>query len=505
MRYLIPALLSLSALTVAPALHAAPAKPSPILTTLDALDTQTYARPQVARVTHVDLDLAADFDAKVMRGKATLDILALRGAREIVLDDKGLVIEKITDARGKALTWTVGASDETKGAPLTVQLGTARKIVIHYSSKPDASALGWLPPSLTAGKKKPFLYSQGQAIENRSWVPTQDSPGIRQTWSASTTVPEGFVAVMSGERLTPQGEVVAGGKRRFRFSMPHPVPPYLIAIAIGDLAFKPLGPRSGVYAEPETLARVAPELDDTERMIDAAEKLYGPYRWGRFDMLVLPPSFPYGGMENPTLTFLTPTIFTGDKANVDVVAHELAHSWSGNLVTNATWPDGWLNEGFTTYFENRIDEIVYGTERAAVLADISWDELQRDLKLSKPSATKLRVDPGEEAGELAYNKGATFLRTIERAVGRERWDAYLRSYFDRHAFQPQTTAGFLADLRQNLIKGDAALEAQLLPDRWVYEPGLPGNAVHVKSQTLAGRRPRRSASRSGGRRSGSAS
>jgi leukotriene-A4 hydrolase len=485
MRYLIPALLSLSALTVAPALHAAPAKPSPILTTLDALDTQTYARPQVARVTHVDLDLAADFDAKVMRGKATLDILALRGAREIVLDDKGLVIEKITDARGKALTWTVGASDETKGAPLTVQLGTARKIVIHYSSKPDASALGWLPPSLTAGKKKPFLYSQGQAIENRSWVPTQDSPGIRQTWSASITVPEGFVAVMSGERLTPQGEVVAGGKRRFRFSMPHPVPPYLIAIAIGDLAFKPLGPRSGVYAEPETLARVAPELDDTERMIDAAEKLYGPYRWGRFDMLVLPPSFPYGGMENPTLTFLTPTIFTGDKANVDVVAHELAHSWSGNLVTNATWPDGWLNEGFTTYFENRIDEIVYGTERAAVLADISWDELQRDLKLSKPSATKLRVDPGEEAGELAYNKGATFLRTIERAVGRERWDAYLRSYFDRHAFQPQTTAGFLADLRQNLIKGDAALEAQLLPDRWVYEPGLPGNAVHVKSQTLA--------------------
>lgn len=485
MRYLIPALLSLSALTVAPALHAAPANPSPILTTPDALDTQTYARPQVARVIHVDLDLTADFDAKVLRGKATLDILAVRNAREIILDDKGLVIEKIADAKGRALQWTIGASDETKGAPLTVQLGTARKIVIHYSSKPDASALGWLPPSLTAGKQKPFLYSQGQAIENRSWMPTQDSPGIRQTWSASITVPEGFVAVMSGERLTPQGEPVAGGKRRFRFSMPHPVPPYLIAIAIGDLAFKPLGPRSGAYAEPETLARVAPELDDTDRMIDAAEKLYGPYRWGRFDMLVLPPSFPYGGMENPTLTFLTPTIFTGDKANVDVVAHELAHSWSGNLVTNATWPDGWLNEGFTTYFENRIDEIVYGTERAAVLADISWDELQRDLKISKPSATKLRVDPGEEAGELAYNKGATFLRTIERAVGRERWDVYLRSYFDRHAFQPQTTAGFLADLRKNLIKGDAALEARIQPDRWVYEPGLPDNAVHVKSQTLA--------------------
>jgi len=482
MRNILPALLILGTPV---ALHAAPAAVAPILTTPDALDTETYARPQVARVTHVDLDLVADFERKEMRGTATLDILAARNAREIVLDDKGLVIETIADERGRPLRWTVGASDENKGAPLTVQIGAARRIVITYTSQADASALGWLPPALTAGKARPFLYSQGQAIENRSWIPTQDSPGIRQTWSASITVPADLVAVMSGERLTPEGEAVGVGMKRYRFRMDHPVPPYLIAIAIGDLAFQPLGPRTGVYAEPATLAKVAPELDDTERMVDAAESLYGPYRWGRYDMLVLPPSFPYGGMENPTLTFLTPTIFTGDKANVDVVAHELAHSWSGNLVTNATWPDGWLNEGFTTYFENRIDELVYGTERAAVLADLSWDDLQRDLATAKPSATKLRGDPGDEAGELAYNKGSTFLRTIEHAVGRARWDAYLRSYFDRHAFQPQTTAGFLADLRANLIKGDAALEQQLQLDRWAYQPGLPDNAVHVGSATLA--------------------
>jgi len=482
MRNILPALLILGTPV---ALHAAPAAVAPILTTPDALDTETYARPQIARVTHVDLDLVADFERKEMRGTATLDILAARNAREIVLDDKGLVIETIADERGRPLRWTVGASDENKGAPLTVQIGAARRIVITYKSQADASALGWLPPALTAGKARPFLYSQGQAIENRSWIPTQDSPGIRQTWSASITVPADLVAVMSGERLTPEGEAVGVGMKRYRFRMDHPVPPYLIAIAIGDLAFQPLGPRTGVYAEPATLAKVAPELDDTERMVDAAESLYGPYRWGRYDMLVLPPSFPYGGMENPTLTFLTPTIFTGDKANVDVVAHELAHSWSGNLVTNATWPDGWLNEGFTTYFENRIDELVYGTERAAVLADLSWDDLQRDLATAKPSATKLRGDPGDEAGELAYNKGSTFLRTIEHAVGRARWDAYLRSYFDRHAFQPQTTAGFLADLRANLIKGDAALEQQLQLDRWAYQPGLPDNAVHVGSATLA--------------------
>ena len=476
-------LILLSLATAAPII-AAPAPVAPILTTPEAKDATTYARPEIARVTHVDLDLTADFAAKVMRGTATLDVLARPGATELILDDKGLVIDRITDTRGRALPFTVGKATEEMGAPLTVRIGAARRIVIHYRSQPDAGALGWMAPQLTAGGKQPFLYSQGQAIQNRSWIPTQDSPGIRQTWSARITVPTELTAVMSGTRLTTKGEPAGKGWHRFRFRMDNPVPPYLIALAVGDLAFQSLGPRTGVYAEPATLKRVAPELDDTERMVRVAEQLYGPYRWGRYDMLVLPPSFPYGGMENPTLTFLTPTIFTGDKANTDVVAHELAHSWSGNLVTNATWPDGWLNEGFTTYFENRIDEIVYGEERAAVLADLSWDDLQRDLK-ANPTATRLRGAEGEESGELAYNKGAIFLRTIEHAVGRKRWDAYLRSYFDRHAFQPQTTAGFLADLRANLIRGDRALEDKLQIDRWAYQPGLPENAVHLQSKTLA--------------------
>lgn len=464
---------------------AATAEIAPILSSPEAVDNATYARPQIARVTHVDLNLTVDFATRTLHGTADLDILAAPGAQEIVLDDKGLAITSVTDAQGRPLPWTVGADAPDKGAPLTVRMGAARRIRIAYHSRPEAGALGWMPPELTAGKQKPFLFSQGQAIENRSWIPTQDSPGIRQSWSATLTVPADMTAVMSGERLTPQGEPAGDGLKRYRFRMTHPVPPYLIALAVGDLAFRPLGPRTGVYAEPVTLDRVARELDDTEKMVDAAGALYGPYRWGRYDMLVLPPSFPYGGMENPTLTFLTPTLFTGDKANIDVVAHELAHSWSGNLVTNATWADSWLNEGFTTYFENRIDEALYGRERAAVLADLSWDDLQRDLAAASPDATRLHADAGDEGGALAYNKGATFLRTIEATVGRPRWDAYLRSYFDRHAFQPQTTAGFLADLRANLIRGDAALEKSLQLDRWAYEPGLPDNAVHVRSATLA--------------------
>ena len=461
---------------------------SPILTTPEARDVLTYAEPAVARVVHVDLDLAADFAAHVVRGTATIDILAAPGADRIILDDKKLAITSITDASGRPLRWSVGADDPYKGAPLTVEIGAARRIVIRYASAPDARALQWLPPALTAGKRQPYLFSQGESINNRSWIPTQDSPGIRQSWSAAITVPADCTAVMSAERLTPDGEPAGPGTHRFRFRMDHPVPPYLIALAVGDIAFRPLGSRTGVYAEPPVIDADARELSDTPKMVDAAERLYGPYRWGRYDVLVLPPAFPFGGMENPTLTFATPTIITGDKSNVDVIAHELAHSWSGNLVTNATWSDSWLNEGFTTYFENRIDEAVYGKERAATLADLDWDVTQKDIAeaggMSAPS-TRLHGEPEGTAGQLDYGKGSIFLRTIEYTVGRPRWDAYLRGYFDRHAFQPQTSAGFLADLRANLIRGDAALEAKLQLDRWVYQPGLPDNAVHVRSATLA--------------------
>jgi len=467
----------------------AAAQVAPILTTPEAKDVWTHARPEIARVTNVDLDLRVDFPSKTVAGEAVLDILADEGAKEVVLDVDDIVIEAITDALARPLPFVVGPRDTEIGSALTIQLNRSRKIHIRYSSKPAASALQWLPPELTAGKKKPYLFSQGQAINNRSWIPTQDSPGIRQTWSATITVPRDLVAVMSGERIDgAKGKAAPNGERAFRFRMDKPVPIYLLALAVGDLKFKAVGPRSGVWTEASMLDAAASEVADVEKMIAAAEALYGPYRWGRYDMLVLPPSFPFGGMENPTLTFLTPTIITGDRSNTDVVAHELAHSWSGNLVTNATWSDSWLNEGFTTYFENRIMESVYGPDRAAIYADSDWDGLVRDIAANggqDGATTRLHGDPGATAGQLDYFKGSNFLRMIERTVGRERFDTYLRGYFDRHAFQPQTTAGFLADLRANLTKGDAALELSLQLDRWAYASGLPDNAVHITSATLA--------------------
>ena len=471
-----------------PPIKAAPIV-STVLTTPEARDVHSYARPEIARVTHVGLDLIADFAGQKMTGTATLDLQAAPGAEAIVLDSKGLVIRDIRDAQGSPLAWSLGKADPILGAPLTVTLNGARRIVIAYDSAPGAEALQWLSPTQTAGKVSPYLFSQGQAILNRTWIPTQDSPGVRQTWDARIVVPAGLTAVMSGEMLTPKGEAAAAGGRAFRFRMDKPVAPYLIALAIGDLAFKPLGKRTGVYTEPSALKAAAYELADVEKMVEAAEGLYGPYRFGRYDLLVLPPSFPFGGMENPRLTFATPTIIAGDRSLVSLVAHELAHSWSGNLVTNATWSDFWLNEGFTVYFENRIMETLYGPERAAMLADLGWSDMQSaiaDAGGLTGADTRLHLDlagrnPDDGMTDIAYEKGATFLRTIEQAVGRPRWDAYLRGYFDRNAFQPQTTAGFLADLRANLIQGDAALEARIGIDGWVYQPGLPDNAVHVRS------------------------
>jgi aminopeptidase N len=464
---------------------------TPVLASADAVDPHSYARPLEARVTHVALDLGVDFDTKRVSGTATLDIDRKPGAKEIILDDKGLEIQSITDGE-KPLQYKVGAADEDLGAPLAVTLNPdTTRLVITYKSAPNAEALQWLAPEQTAGKQHPYLFSQGEAIYNRSWIPTQDSPGIRQSWEARIRVPAPLTAVMSAPRGAEP--LTQGGETVFSFNMDKPVAPYLIAIAVGDLKFRSLGPRTGVWTEPAMLDAAAAELADTEKMVDAAEKLFGPYRWGRYDMLVLPPSFPLGGMENPTLTFLTPTFIAGDKSLVSLIAHELAHSWSGNLATNATWADFWLNEGTTTYAERRIVESLYGPKVAAQQVSLGVDAMNEAIKENGGPGgadTRLHIDlkgrhPDAGLSDIAYEKGSAFLRTVESIVGRDKFDAFMRGWFDRHAFQPVTSAMFLADLREHVVKGDKALEAKLQLDRWVYEPGIPSNLVKPDPQAFA--------------------
>ena len=431
------------------------------------MDVHSCARPEEVRLRHVDLDLAADFQRKTLTGSATLHYERLSGG-DLRLDTRGLTIHEVEGADGFAL----GSAHECLGAPLVIHLRGERPVRVHYSTLPSASGLQWLEPEQTAGKRHPFLYTQSQAIHARSWIPLQDSPGARITYTGRITAPAGMTAVMSAVRQKDGG-----------WRMEHPVPPYLIALAIGDLERREIGPRSAVYAEPPVLDCAAREFEDTEAMIRAVEELYGPYRWGRYDLLVLPPSFPFGGMENPCLTFATPTVIAGDKSLVSLVAHELAHSWSGNLVTNATWRDFWLNEGFTVYVERRVIEKIYGAERAEMEAVLGRRELDREIASLPARDRVLHVDldgrdPDEGLTLVPYEKGALLLRTIERTVGRERFDAFLRGYFERFAFRSITTAEFLEHVRRDL-------PTAVPLEQWIEQPEIPDGAAEPHSDAFA--------------------
>ncbi|HEX6252565.1 MAG TPA: M1 family metallopeptidase [Gemmatimonadaceae bacterium] len=464
-------------------------------------DVHSYARPDSARVTHVSLDMAPDFDAKRIRGTAALTVQRAPGVDTVVLDARGLTITRVAGAGGEQLGFVLGEPQGFLGSRLAVALpqadtsdpaapGAARTdtVTIHYETAPDAAALQWLTPAQTAGGQLPFLFTQGQAILTRTWIPTQDSPGIRQTYSAVVRVPAGMRAVMSAESAGTESERDEQGRSVFRFNLRHPVPPYLFALAVGDIAFRAIGSSTGVYAEPSVVEKAADEFAEVDDMIAAAERLYGPYRWGRYDILVLPPSFPFGGMENPTLTFATPTIIAGDRSLVALVAHELAHSWSGNLVTNATWDDFWLNEGFTTYIEARIMEAVRGKDYADMLRQLGRQDLEETLATTDSADTRLRLDlegrdPDDGVTNIAYEKGSAFLQAIESVVGRERLDAWLRSYFDRNAFKPMTTEWLLDDMRANLLREGEAERIRL--EEWAYQPGIPSNVPPVQSRLLA--------------------
>jgi len=449
-------------------------------------DIHSYARPQDAVMKHLSLDLSVDFETKTISGTATIDIENKTGTDSLYLDCRDLNIQSV-QIDGLKTDFNIGTEKPFLGSPLAIAIKpNTRLVTIQYATSPDAAALQWLAPAQTAGGQKPFLFTQSQAVLARTWIPLQDSPGIKFTYDAKVQVPAGLMALMSAENDTA---LHADGV--YRFKMPQPVSSYLMALAVGDLQFKSYDNRCGVFAEPSMIEKAAYEFADLPKMISAAEELYGPYAWGRYDVLVLPPSFPFGGMENPRITFATPTIIAGDRSLVALVAHELAHSWSGNLVTNATWNDFWLNEGFTVYFETRIMEKIYGRDYADMLTLLSLGDLKNTIEemgdTNRDTHLYLELqdrDPDDGMSDIAYEKGRFFLTAIEEAVGRERWDAFLNKYFTTFAFKSMDTKGFLSYLEQELIKGDEALRKKINADAWVYGPGLPANCPTIASVEL---------------------
>jgi leukotriene-A4 hydrolase len=453
-------------------------------------DIHSFANAHAIRTTHLTLDLTVDFARKQLHGYALHELERLQpDVKELILDTRRLTIEKVEiSPDGKQFTPVtpqLDKEDKVLGSALRIPIEQDTKFVkVHYRTSPEASGLQWLAPSQTADKKHPFLYSQSQAIHARSWIPVQDSPGVRFTYRATiVTGDEKLQPVMSAQR----SECKAVG--RFYFEMKQPIPAYLLALAVGDLRFQKTGSRTGIWAEPSVVAKAAKEFEDMELMLEAVESMYGPYRWERYDVLMLPPSFPFGGMENPRMTFATPTVLAGDKSLVALIAHEMAHSWSGNLVTNATWRDFWLNEGFTVYLERRILEKVYGKARAEMETQIGRAGLDKSLKSMKPAEQILHInldglDPDENLTDIPYEKGFLFLLHLEKFIGRERFDAFLKGWFTRHAFKSVVTADFVNYLKSELLNKDEALAKEFPLDEWINQPGLPKGVPAIVSPAL---------------------
>lgn len=456
----------------------------------EATDVFTYSNYNDVRVSHVDLDLTVDFESKTLAGTATLDFDRLdEDADVLVLDAGDLSISAVqAEVNGDWLSagYKIGPDNEVMGSRIEITLpDDAEKVRITYATSPEAEGIQWLAPEQTAGKEHPFLFTQFQPLNARTMVPLQDTPAVRITYNARIKTPPELIAIMSA-RQDESG--VRDGDYSFRMSQP--IPSYLLALAVGDIEFKAISDNIGVYAEQYILDDAAAEFEDTPKMEEAIEALYGPYRWGRYDLIVLPPSFPFGGMENPRLSFMTPTLIAGDKSLTNVVAHELAHSWSGNLVTNSNWRDAWLNEGFTSYVENRAMEALYGPGRATMERSLDKKSLLEDIAAApRPELTQLKMPadiahPDDAFSDVSYVGGMFFLKFLESRFGRADFDAFLKSYFDHYAFQSITTEDFLTYFEDNLWSEHPDKVTKDEINAWIYRPGFPSTIEDPQSDAF---------------------
>jgi aminopeptidase N len=448
------------------------------------LDPHSYHDSDQPPVEHLDWQARIDFATHTIHATATLR-LHKPWEGFLDLDTRDLHIESVTDDKALPIEFTLDPSEPILGSRLRLTLPAPTRVVkVVYRTSPSASALQWLEPAHTSEGQHPFLFSQCQAIHARSVVPIQDTPSVRMRYSAELVVPRELTALMAAGRARV---FLADDGKHARFEMPQPIPPYLLALAVGDLKEWPLGLRCSVWAEPSVLERAAWEFAAVDDMLRTAEELFGPYVWDHFAVLVMPPSFPYGGMENPRLVFLTPTLLAGDRSLVNVVAHELAHSWTGNLVTNANAEHFWLNEGFTVFAERRILEVLEGAEMVALHSALGRRELDKAIQrfTDRPELTRLRtpltgVDPDEAFSEIPYEKGYLFLRALEEAVTRPVFTKFLRKYVENFKFRSITSDDFL-DYAEKELPG--ALE-KLHASNWVDGAGVPENAPEPNSGRL---------------------
>mgnify|MGYP002630762365 CR=1 FL=1 len=430
------------------------------------IDNCTRALPDSAACTHLSLTWDVDFEAHVLRGRAEWTVkLASAEVAVVVLDTKSLDISEVTIG-GKAASYTLGDEHEAFGKALTVELpdeakqgAEPLKLVIAYSTTPQSSALQWLAKELTAGQLHPYLFTQCEPIHARALLPCQDTPSAKFSYEAAVTVPGWATALMSA--IGKGSKRKAEGGTTFYFEQKVVIPAYLLCLAVGQLQSRVVGPRTSVWSEPSVVDAAAHEFGQTEEFISTAERIMGqPYVWERYDILCLPPSFPFGGMENPCLTFVTPTLLAGDRSLANVVAHEVAHSWTGNLITNHTWEHFWLNEGWTVWLERKIKAAMAGAKTGGPPdmtyydfdAISGWKHLADDVKLigethpftslSPPLHDK---DPDDAFSSVPYEKGFNLLNYLSGVVGGHVvFEEFARAYCARFMYATLTTADFKA-------------------------------------------------------------
>jgi len=446
-------------------------------------DPYSFSNPDEIVVKHVSLDLTVDFEARIIEGSATLDLNNLTGGDTLILDTHGLSILRVELDDGTTPDHDFPEGDPIRGSALRILVRPdTRWIRIDYRTGPSAEALNWMTPE-QAQLDVPYLYSQNETIGARSWIPVQDSPSVRMTWDATIHVPPGHLALMSADH-NPQAKSVDG---TYVFKSGIPIPAYLQSLAVSDLEFRAIDGRTGVYAAPQRIDAAHAELQVVPAMMEAAESICGPYQWGRYDVLIMPPSYHIGGMEHPRLTFATPSFISGDGSLVKLIAHELSHSWSGDQVTTATWNDPWINEGLTTYLEQRVMEAVFGAEYADMLRENSLRAVEQYVNGDPDNAdTRMHADfrgrhPDVGFTRIPYDKGAAFWRTLESAVGRERLDTFLKTYFIRYAFDWMDADALVGFIEDQLLAGDSGLADDVRLDEWVFATGLPSNRAPVDS------------------------
>jgi leukotriene-A4 hydrolase len=480
-------------------------------------DAASFANFDEVSIYHVDLDLKVDFEKKILDGYAVLRMKCHKSTNKVVLDSRDLSIKSVR-LGGNELVFKAG-SPGVLGESVTIDIPQAESgkefdLVVYYSTSPTASALQFVDKELTADKSQPYLYSQCQAIHARSIIPCMDTPAIKQTYNARVHVPKGVTCLMSaigyGKDNSENAEKVkewhAGGSYKdgfdhksfdgydaFLFKQPQRMPSYLFAIVAGELEKRDISDRCAVWAEPSMVDKARWEFEDTELMLKTAEELLGKYRWGRYDLIVLPPFFPFGGMENPCLTFVTPTIIAGDRSLTNVIAHEIAHSWTGNLVTNANWEHFWLNEGFTVFCERKIMGRIYGEGVRQFENICGWEDRMltciNDTFNPTHEFTKLcpclnGIDPDDAFSTIPYEKGSALLLVLEQKLGDSvRFEQFLRDYIDKFAGQSVVTDDWKQFLYAKFSDKKDVLNS-INWNGWLTEAGVPPNTPEFNDEAL---------------------